>query len=90
MAPQGFPERDIALHAAVLSFPHPVRRRVKRRGGGRGGEGGDMDGKEEEETEEEVVVCVAPVPPHWTARYGVDVTARIENLCSELKSKYTS
>mgnify|MGYP003387471743 CR=1 FL=1 len=24
MAPQGFPERDIALHSAVLSFPHPV------------------------------------------------------------------
>ena len=27
MAPQGFPERDIALHAAVLSFPHPVKAR---------------------------------------------------------------
>jgi hypothetical protein len=27
MAPQGFPERDIALHAAVLRFPHPVRTR---------------------------------------------------------------
>lgn len=26
MAPKGFPERDIALHAAVLSFPHPVKK----------------------------------------------------------------
>ena len=94
MAPQGFPERDIALHAAVLSFPHPVRRtRRMRVDSGDSSSSSSSSGKEEEEEEgggevPEVVVCVAPLPPHWEARYGEQVTREVGKLCAELKRKY--
>lgn len=80
MAPQGFSERDIALHAAVLIFPHPVKS-VVCNGSDDSCSGGDTRRN---------VVCVATVPPHWEQRYGPEVVRDIEELCAELTNEESS
>ena len=68
MAPQGFPEKDIALHALMLCFPHPVQTSCHEK--------------------QRIVVCTAPVPPHWSNRYGDLATANILNLAKDLEKTY--
>jgi hypothetical protein len=87
MAPHGFPERDIALHAAVLSFPHPVSTKQPTPSTD---SNSDSDSGSGCVSGAGRVVCVAPLPVHWEARYGAEVAADIAQLCAELQEKYSN